>query len=286
MPIYGGVDIKKQIRELAREARIVVGTPGRLLDHIDRNTISLKTVQTVVLDEADEMLNMGFQEDINAILSKTPKEKKVWLFSATMSTRIEKMAANYMVDPFKVIIGTKNTAAQNIEHQYNVVKTTDRYDALKRVIDFSPNLFGILFCRTRRDTQKVAQNLMKDGYRADALHGDLSQSQRDMVMKKFRNKQIQLLVATDVASRGIDVNDITHVLHYSLPEDIENYTHRSGRTARAGRSGISIIFATFQDINNIKRIEKQIGKKIVYVSIPSGSESPVPGRRTSPPAWR
>lgn len=271
VPVYGGVDIIKQIRSLKRGAHIIVGTPGRLLDHIRRNTLSLKTVQVVVLDEADEMLNMGFQEDINSILKQTPKEKNIWLFSATMPKRVERIADDYMVDPFKVTIGSKNSTAQNIEHQYCMVTRPNRYEALKRFIDDFPGLFGILFCRTRRDTKDIAQKLIKDGYNADALHGDLSQSQRDVVMKKFRNKNLQLLVATDVAARGIDVNDITHVIHYTLPEDIENYTHRSGRTARAGKSGISIAIVSPREAGNIKYIEREIGKKITYVSVPSGS---------------
>ena len=271
VPVYGGVDISKQIRSLKRGAHIIVGTPGRLLDHIRRNTLSLKTLQVVVLDEADEMLNMGFQEDINSILKQTPQEKNVWLFSATMPKRVERIAADYMIDPFKVTIGSKNSIAQNIEHQYCMVTRPNRYEALKRFIDDFPGLFGILFCRTRRDTKDIAQKLIKDGYDADALHGDLSQSQRDIVMKKFRAKRLQLLVATDVAARGIDVSDITHVIHYTLPEDVENYTHRSGRTARAGKSGISIAIISPQEAGNIKFIEREIGKKITYVSVPSGS---------------
>ena len=272
VPVYGGVDINRQIKALRSGTHIIVGTPGRLLDHIGRGTISLRTVQTVVLDEADEMLNMGFQEDINAILRQTPQEKNVWLFSATMSKRVEKIAADYMVDPCKVTIGTKNSTAQNLEHQYCVVRSSDRYDALRRIIDNYPTMFGILFCRTRRDTQKIAQKLMKDGYHADALHGDLSQNQRDVVMKKFRNKQLQLLVATDVAARGIDVYSITHVLHYALPEDTENYTHRSGRTARAGKSGISISIIIPQDIGIIRRIERLIGQQFIKLSVPNGSD--------------
>ena len=270
--VYGGVDISKQIRALKKGVHIVVGTPGRLLDHIRRNSIKLQTVKTVVLDEADEMLNMGFQEDIDTILLQTTQEKKIWLFSATMPHRVEKITTNYMTNPFKVTIGSKNSAAQNINHQYCVVKRSDKYNALRRFIDSLPSFFGILFCRTRRDVKDVVQKLMEHGYDADALHGDLSQSQRDLVMKKFRHKQIQLLVATDVASRGIDVDDVTHVIHYALPEDIENYTHRSGRTARAGKSGISISIVTPREVGTIKRIEKQIGKKINYITVPSGTD--------------
>lgn len=270
--VYGGVDISKQIRALKKGVHIVVGTPGRLLDHIRRNSIKLQTVKTVVLDEADEMLNMGFQEDIDTILLQTTQEKKIWLFSATMPHRVEKITTNYMKNPFKVTIGSKNSAAQNINHQYCVVKRSDKYNALRRFIDSLPSFFGILFCRTRRDVKDVVQKLMEHGYDADALHGDLSQSQRDLVMKKFRHKQIQLLVATDVASRGIDVDDVTHVIHYALPEDIENYTHRSGRTARAGKSGISISIVTPREVGTIKRIEKQIGKKINYITVPSGTD--------------
>ena len=270
--VYGGVDISKQIRALKKGVHIVVGTPGRLLDHIRRNSIKLQTVKTVVLDEADEMLNMGFQEDIDTILLQTTQEKKIWLFSATMPHRVEKITTNYMTNPFKVTIGSKNSAAQNINHQYCVVKRSDKYNALRRFIDSLPSFFGILFCRTRRDVKDVVQKLMEHGYDADALHGDLSQYQRDLVMNKFRHKQIQLLVATDVASRGIDVDDVTHVIHYALPEDIENYTHRSGRTARAGKSGISISIVTPREVGTIKRIEKQIGKKINYTTVPSGTD--------------
>lgn len=270
--VYGGVDISKQIRALKKGVHIVVGTPGRLLDHIRRNSIKLQTVKTVVLDEADEMLNMGFQEDIDTILLQTTQEKKIWLFSATMPHRVEKITTNYMTNPFKVTIGSKNSAAQNINHQYCVVKRSDKYNALRRFIDSLPSFFGILFCRTRRDVKDVVQKMMEHGYDADALHGDLSQYQRDLVMKKFRHKQIQLLVATDVASRGIDVDDVTHVIHYALPEDIENYTHRSGRTARAGKSGISISIVTPREVGTIKRIEKQIGKKINYTTVPSGTD--------------
>jgi|SRR5579863_1103732 len=269
--VYGGADIRNQIRELKHGAHIVVGTPGRLQDHIDRDTIHLNNVRTVVLDEADQMLDMGFQEPIDAILSTLPTDKKIWLFSATMQSKIEKIANTYMHNPVRITIGTRNSSAQNIEHQYCLVRASDRYAAIQRFIDYYPDMFGMLFCRTRRDAQEISKKLFRDGYRVDALHGDLSQSQRDAVMSKFRSKKLQLLVATDVAARGLDVDDVTHVLHYNIPEDLENYTHRSGRTARAGKSGLSIVIATVRERSRIRMVEGQIGKKFTHIQVPSGA---------------
>jgi ATP-dependent RNA helicase DeaD len=222
-----------------------------------------------VLDEADEMLNMGFQEDIDEILSHTPKEKKVWLFSATMPSEVRSIAANYMHNPFELTVGRKNETAENIEHHYYVVHERDRYASLKRILDAEPEIFGIIFCRTKIDTQRIAENLIKDGYNADALHGDLSQQQRDKVMGRYRSRTLQMLVATDVAARGIDVNDVTHVIHYNLPDEAENYTHRSGRTARAGKSGISVALVNTRELDKIRQIEKKINRKFHLSKIPT-----------------
>ena len=270
--VYGGAAISDQIRQIKRGANIIVGTPGRTIDLMERKVLNFGTVSTVVLDEADEMLNMGFKEDINKILSKTPDDKKTWLFSATMPKEVERIASKYMEDPFKVTVGTKNSSAANIEHQYCLVNGRDQYYALRRFIDFSPGMFGIVFCRTRRETKAIADKLMSEGYNADALHGDLSQAQRDAVMNKFRSRALQVLVATDVAARGIDVNDITHVFHVDLPDEIESYTHRSGRTARAGKSGISIALISPAKARRIKLVEKQIGKPLTLVKAPSGQD--------------
>ena len=270
--VYGGASISDQIRAIKNGANIIVGTPGRTIDLIDRKALKFDSVSKVVLDEADEMLNMGFKEDINLILKSTPAFKRTWLFSATMPKEVEKIANTYMEDPFKVVVGIKNSSAENIEHKFCLVNGRDKYFALRRFIDHYPGLFGIVFCRTRRDTQEVAEKLMNDGYNADALHGDLSQGQRDTVMGKFRKKTIQLLVATDVAARGIDVDDITHIFHYDLPDEIESYTHRSGRTARAGKSGISIALISPTKSSKIKLVEKQIGKKLELVKAPSGQD--------------
>jgi ATP-dependent RNA helicase DeaD len=268
VPVYGGVDINKQIRDLRSGVHVIVGTPGRMVDHIMRRTINLSTVKKVVLDEADEMLNMGFQEDINKILAKTPSEKRTWLFSATMPEEVERISQQYMTDPLRVTVGSKNSSAKNIEHQYCVVRRPDSYTALRRLIDYYPDMFGILFCRTRMNAKDISRKLGKDGYDADALHGDLSQAQRDAVMQKFRNRQLQILVATDVAARGIDVSDVTHVLHYNIPDDIENYTHRSGRTARAGKSGISIAILGDREARRIGYIERKIGQKFTKIQVP------------------
>jgi ATP-dependent RNA helicase DeaD len=270
--VYGGASIMDQIRKIKQGAQIIVATPGRLIDLIDRQAIKLETILFTVLDEADEMLNMGFQEDIDQILSHTPKEKNVWLFSATMPREVRRIASNYMTEPVEVTMGTKNQGNENIDHQYMVVADRDRYLALKRVVDFNPDIFGVIFCRTRMDTQDIAEKLIKDGYNADSLHGDLSQAQRDKVMRSFKNKSLQLLVATDVAARGIDVSNITHVLHMNMPDEIEYYTHRSGRTARAGKKGISIAFVNKREVAKIFQIEKAINTKFIKTLVPSGSE--------------
>lgn len=270
--IYGGARIDNQIKDIKRGVQVVVATPGRLIDMIERRAIDLKTVQTVVLDEADEMLNMGFKDDLDSILSETPATKNTWLFSATMPKEVERIARNYMHSPKEISTGKKNEGADNLQHIYYVVSPRDRYLALKRIVDFYPEIFGIVFCRTKAETQEVADLLIKDGYSADALHGDLSQSQRDFVMKRYRSRTLQMLVATDVAARGIDVNDVTHVINYNLPEDVENYTHRTGRTARAGKSGIAIAIVTPKDTGKIKDIERIIKKKFEKGLVPNGLE--------------
>lgn len=270
--VYGGTDIRRQMTEIKRGATIVVATPGRLVDLIHRKAINLHTVETVVLDEADEMLNMGFKEDIDEILDQTPDTKNVWLFSATMPKEVAEIAKNYMDDPLEVTVGHKNQSNENIEHIYYCVKEKDRYDALKRLIDASPDIFGLVFCRTRNETASVAEKLMKDGYSAEPLHGDLSQAMRDRVMERFRERSIQLLVATDVAARGIDVDNISHVINYNLPDDIENYTHRSGRTARAGRKGKSLVLINTRETHKIKAIERQIRMNFTPALIPSPQE--------------
>ena len=267
--VYGGADIQKQIRNLKSGVSIVVATPGRLVDLIKRKAIELSEIEVVVLDEADEMLNMGFKEDIDLILEKTPDEKSTWLFSATMPKEVAKISKNYMTDPLEVSIGNKNEGNKNIDHIYFSVKEKDRYAALKRLIDFNPKIFGLVFCRTRVETQQIAEKLGKDGYNAEALHGDLSQAQRDRVMERFRARGIQLLVATDVAARGIDVDDITHVINYKLPDEVENYTHRSGRTARAGNTGESLVLINTREKYKINQIEKIIGQKFTFGEIPT-----------------
>lgn len=268
--VYGGASIVNQLRDIKRGAHIVVATPGRMLDVINRKAINFSEVKFVVLDEADEMLNMGFQEDINSILSTTPDEKFTWLFSATMPTEVRRIAAKYMDNPFELTVGTKNTGNVNIEHEYYIVRPRDKYAALKRIVDYNPDIFGIVFSRTKIETQEIAEALMKDGYNADSLHGDLSQQQRDRVMKRFRDRSLQILVATDVAARGIDVDNVTHVIHYSLPDEMENYTHRSGRTARAGKSGISMALITSKEVGKIRQLEKTIGKKFTLAEVPTG----------------
>jgi len=268
--VYGGASISDQLRQIKRGVQIVVATPGRMLDIINRNAIDFSRVKYVVLDEADEMLNMGFQEDIDNILSTTPDEKKTWLFSATMPAEVRRIAKKYMTDPYELTMGTKNTGNENIEHEYYVVRARDKYAAFKRIVDFNPDIFGIVFCRTKIETQDIAEALIKDGYNADSLHGDLSQQQRDKVMKRYRERSLQLLIATDVAARGIDVNDVTHVINYSLPDEIENYTHRSGRTARAGKTGVSIAIINAKELGKIRQIERVIGKKFNKAEIPTG----------------
>ncbi|WP_419699944.1 DEAD/DEAH box helicase [Mucilaginibacter sp. NFX135] len=268
--VYGGASISDQLRQIKRGVQIVVATPGRMLDIINRKAIDFSQVKFVVLDEADEMLNMGFQEDIDNILSTTPDEKKTWLFSATMPAEVRRIAKKYMENPFELTMGTKNTGNANIEHEYYIVRARDKYAAFKRIVDFNPDIFGIVFCRTKIETQDIAEALIKDGYNADSLHGDLSQQQRDKVMKRYRERNLQLLIATDVAARGIDVNDVTHVINYSLPDEIENYTHRSGRTARAGKTGVSISIVNGKELGKIRQIERVIGKKFSKAEIPTG----------------
>lgn len=270
--IYGGASITEQASQVKRGTQIVVATPGRMKDMISRRMVDISKIQYCVLDEADEMLNMGFYEDIKEILSHTPKEKNTWLFSATMPKEVSAIAKKFMKQPHEITVGTKNSASDNVQHEYYVVGGRDRYLALKRLADTNPDIFSVIFCRTKRDTQKVAEKLIEDGYNAGALHGDLSQNQRDMVMKAFRNKQIQMLVATDVAARGIDVDDITHVINYQLPDEIETYTHRSGRTGRAGKSGISMVIITKSEIRKISAIERIIKQKFEAKKIPTAEE--------------
>jgi ATP-dependent RNA helicase DeaD len=270
--VYGGSSISEQIRKVKKGAQIIVATPGRLIDLIDRKAINLSTIRFVVLDEADEMLNMGFKDDLDKILSFTPKTKFTWLFSATMPREVRSIMKNYMTDPFELTVGEKNTGNVNIEHQYVLIQEKDRYAALKRILDYTPEIFGLIFCRTRIDTQKIAEGLMKDGYNADSLHGDLTQQQRDRVMIKFRQRNLQILVATDVAARGIDVDDITHVIHMNIPDEMEFYTHRSGRTARAGKKGISIAMISKRELNKVKHIEKTLKSPFKRMMIPTGQE--------------
>jgi len=270
--VYGGANISDQIRKLKKGSQIVVATPGRLLDLINRKAIKLRTVSRVVLDEADEMLNMGFKEDIDAILDQTPAVKRVWLFSATMPKAVKRIANNYMHDPVEVVVGKQNSVAANIEHRYYMMKERDRYHALKRILDFYPEIYGLIFCRTRRETGQIADKLEKEGYDVVPLHGDLSQAQRDAAMKKFREKTVKVLVATDVAARGIDVKDISHVIHYNLPDDIENYTHRSGRTARAGKSGKSLALVNTRETYKVKQVESLLQTKMKASTIPNSEE--------------
>ena len=272
VPIYGGANIVTQIKQVAAGAQIVVATPGRMLDMLNRHKVDVSAIRWLVLDEADEMLNMGFKEELNAVLATTPADKRVTLFSATMPRDIETVAHSYMKKPAEITVGSRNTGAENVHHQYYVVHAKDRYLALKRIVDYYPDIYAIIFCRTRTETQEVADALMKDGYNADALHGDLSQAQRDSVMNRFRMRNLQMLVATDVAARGIDVDDLTHIINYNLSDDIENYTHRSGRTGRAGKSGISIVIVGVKEAFRIGQIERQIGKKFEAKRIPTGEE--------------
>src|SRR5688572_4088222 len=270
--VYGGSSISEQIRKVKRGAQIIVATPGRLIDLIERKAINLSTIQYVVLDEADEMLNMGFKEDLDKILSFTPDEKNTWLFSATMPREVKAIMKNYMSDPHELTVGEQNMGNVNIEHFYVMVQEKDKYLALKRILDDNPEIFGLIFCRTRIDTQRIAEMLMKDGYNADALHGDLTQQQRDRVMMKFRQRSLQILVATDVAARGIDVEDISHVIHMNMPDEMEFYTHRSGRTARAGKKGISIAMISRKELGRVKQIEKTLKSTFKKMPVPTGPQ--------------
>ena len=270
--VYGGAGIEQQIKLLQKNPQIIVATPGRMLDLLKRGATRISRIRTLVLDEADEMLNMGFKEELDAILENTPEEKRVLLFSATLPIEVEKIAKNYMKEAEIVTVGTRNAGSDNVKHYYFVIHEKDRYTALKRITDYFPDIYGIIFCRTRKETQDIADALIRDGYDADALHGDLSQQQRDQVMGRFKNKNLQLLVATDVAARGIDVNNLTHVINYNLPDEAEQYTHRSGRTGRADKSGQSIVLINSKEQYKIKRIEKVIGKTFAKAKIPTGKE--------------
>lgn len=270
--IYGGASITEQAKEVKKGAQIIVATPGRMQDMINRGFVDIRKIDFCVLDEADEMLNMGFYDDIVSILSTTPENKSTWLFSATMPHEVARIAREFMRKPLEITVGTKNSGTATVSHQYYVVNARDRYEALKRLADANPDIFSVVFCRTKRDTQSIAEKLIEDGYNAAALHGDLSQAQRDTVMKAFRGHQIQMLVATDVAARGIDVDSITHVINYQLPDEIETYNHRSGRTGRAGKSGISMVIITKSEIRKINAIEKIIKQKFEEKTIPSGIE--------------
>jgi len=272
LAVYGGASIDNQIRLLKRGVHIIVATPGRLLDLIGRGMVNLSDVNAVILDEADEMLNMGFLDSINEILEEVPENRRTLLFSATMSSEIASIARNYMNNPVEVTIGTKNSSAENVSHTYYLVHAKDKYKVLKRIADFEPDIYAIVFCRTRKETQEVASKLINDGYNADALHGDLSQAQRDAVMQKFRLKNLRILVATDVAARGLDVNDLTHVINFSLPDDTEIYTHRCGRTGRAGKKGISISLVHLREKHNLQKIERLIKKPFKSLPVPTGSE--------------
>ena len=270
--IYGGASISDQAREVKRGAQIIIATPGRLKDMISRNMVDISKIEYAVLDEADEMLNMGFYEDITDILSHSPQDKNTWLFSATMPKEVSNIAKKFMHEPVEITVGNKNESTSTVSHEYYLVNSRDRYQALKRLADAHPDIFSVIFCRTKRDTQKVAEQLIEDGYSAGALHGDLSQNQRDMVMNSFRKNQIQMLVATDVAARGIDVDNITHVINYQLPDEIETYTHRSGRTGRAGKTGVSIVIVSKSELRKIKSIERIINKSFIKKDIPDGME--------------
>jgi ATP-dependent RNA helicase DeaD len=268
--VFGGASIDRQIQKIKNGAQIVSATPGRLVDLIDRGIVDLSKVKTVVLDEADEMLNMGFRDELEAILKETPKQKNTLLFSATMPKEIVSIANRYMKDYKEITVGKRNAGAENVEHVCYLVQEKERYLALKRIVDFYPEIYGIVFCRTRTETQDVANKLLKDGYNADSLHGDLSQAQRNMVMNKFRIRNLQLLIATDVAARGLDVDNLTHIINYNLPEELEIYTHRSGRTGRAGRKGTSIAIVNSKEKGKIYQIEKQLNKKFTFAEIPTG----------------
>ena len=269
LPVYGGSSIESQIRQLRKGVQIIVATPGRLIDLINRGVVKLEDVHTVVLDEADEMLNMGFVDSINEILAHVPEDRKMLLFSATMPKEVAKIASKFMHNPEEIVVGNRNEGAENVRHIYYMVHAKDKYLALKRVVDNNPNIYAIVFCRTRRDTQEIADHLISDGYNAEALHGDLSQQQRDLVMKKFRDRVLPLLVATDVAARGLDVDDLTHVINFGLPEDTAVYTHRSGRTGRAGKTGVSIAIIHSREQGRLREIERIIGKKFERRDVPT-----------------
>ena len=272
LPVYGGSSIESQIKTLKRGVHIVVATPGRLLDLMTRKTVNLHLVKNVILDEADEMLNMGFSDSINAILAEVPPARNMLLFSATMPQGIASITKKYMNHPKEIVIGKKNEGNKNIKHIYYMVRAQDKYLALKRIADYYPNIYGIIFCRTRKETQEIADKLIQDGYNADSLHGELSQAQRDYVMQKFRLRNVQLLVATDVAARGLDVDNLTHIINYGLPDDVESYTHRSGRTGRAGKTGISISICHIKEKGKIREIERIINKTFEKGEMPSGKD--------------
>jgi len=268
--VFGGASIEKQIQKIKKGVHIVSATPGRLVDLINRKIINLSRIKTVVLDEADEMLNMGFRDDLETILSETPQTKNTLLFSATMPKEVVAISSKYMNNPVEVTIGRKNSGADNVEHYCYIVHAKERYSALKRIVDFHPEIYGIVFCQTRRETQEIANQLIRDGYNADALHGDLSQVQRDQVMNKFRIKHLKLLIATDVAARGLDVENLTHIINFNLPDELDIYTHRSGRTGRAGKNGVSIAIANLKEKGKLKQIEKKLNKQFTYLQVPQG----------------
>ena len=270
--VYGGASIMPQIKSLKSGTQIVVGTPGRVIDLINRKSLRLQDIEFVVLDEADEMLNMGFKEDLDTILAETPEEKQTLLFSATMPKEVMRISKNYMHNPKTIEVASRNEGAKNVEHHYYMVNARDRYKALRRICDVNPDIYGIVFCRTRRETAEIADKLMQDGYNADAIHGELSQAQRDHVMGRFRKRKLQILVATDVAARGIDINELTHVINYNLPDDNEVYVHRSGRTGRAGNKGTSIIIAHSREGRKLKSIEKMIKRELTLMKVPNGDE--------------
>ncbi len=272
VPVYGGASIDTQIKALKKGAHIVVGTPGRTLDLINRKKLKPQNIEWLVLDEADEMLNMGFKDDLDSILSETAEEKQTLLFSATMPKEVARIAREYMRDPKEIKVGEQNAGAENVTHIYYTVKASNKYAALKRIADINPNIYGIVFCRTRKDAKEITEKLIEDGYNADALHGDLSQAQRDTVMQRFRVKNLQILVATDVAARGLDVDNLSHVINYSLPDDPEVYVHRSGRTGRAGNKGISLTIAHSRELSKIKALEKMVRKTFQKDLIPGGQE--------------
>jgi len=272
VPVYGGADISKQMKQLNSGAHVVVGTPGRVLDLIKRKKLKVENIDRLVLDEADEMLSMGFKDELDAILGNTPKEKQTLLFSATMPAEMMRIAEKYMHQPEQISVGKRNAGADNVQHQFIPVHASDRYEVLKRIVDINPSMYGIVFCRTRNDTRDIANHLTKDGYNADALHGDLTQAQRDAVMNRFRQKSLQMLIATDVAARGLDVNDLTHVINHSMPDDPEVYIHRSGRTGRAGRSGICLSLVHGRDKGKLKQVERTVKKKFEQQPVPSGRD--------------